>query len=91
MQGAFVGRRPVFGDNARWIVIAKVCELPGDLEARTGCLIEHYNYHRYHESLKNLTPADVYFGRGQEILNERGRTKRQTLERRLLLHCKNAA
>ena len=37
--------------------------LPGDLEAHIGNFVEHYNHRRYHESLKNLTPADVYFGR----------------------------
>jgi hypothetical protein len=42
--------------------------LPGDLEAQIARLVEHYNYRRYHESLQNLTPADVYFGRGQTIL-----------------------
>ena len=33
--------------------------LPGDLEASVGTLVEHYNHRRYHESLANLTPADV--------------------------------
>ena len=42
--------------------------LPGDLEARIAAFVEHYNHRRYHESLDNLTPADVYFGRGQTIL-----------------------
>jgi hypothetical protein len=40
---------------------------PGDLEASTGTFVAHYNYHRNHESIKNLAPADVYFGRGQAI------------------------
>ena len=31
--------------------------LPGDLEAHIGDFVEHYNHCRYHESLKNLTPA----------------------------------
>jgi putative transposase len=41
--------------------------LPGDLEAQIDAFVEHYNHQRYHESLQNLTPADVYFGRGQTI------------------------
>ena len=65
--------------------------LPGDLEAQIGHFIEHYNHHRYHESLENLTPADVYFARGREILDKQGRIKRQTLEHRRLLHRKTAA
>ena len=65
--------------------------LPGDLEAQIGTFIEHYNHHRYHESLQNLTPADVYFGRAKDILAERMRIKRQTLEHRRLQHRKIAA
>jgi putative transposase len=53
--------------------------LPGDLEARVGAFVEHYNPARAHESLSNLTPAAVYFGRGEAILLERERIKRQTL------------
>ena len=47
--------------------------LPGQLEARLAEFVDHYNLRRYHESLNNLSPADVYFGRGQTIL-----TRRQT-------------
>ena len=54
-------------------------------------VVEHYNHRRYHESLQNLTPADVYFGRGQAILKQRERIKRATIETRRLLHRKSAA
>ena len=60
--------------------------LPGDLQARIEAFVEHYNHRRRHESLNNLTPADVYFGRGQAVLLERERIKRQTILQRRLLH-----
>jgi transposase InsO family protein len=65
--------------------------LPGDLEAQIEAFIEYYNHRRYHESLNNITPADAYFGRGQTILLERERIKRQTIEHRRLQHRKYAA
>ena len=65
--------------------------LPGDLEAHIGRFVEHYNHQRYHESLKNLTPADVYFGRGQTILRQRERIKRDTIQKRRLQHQSKAA
>jgi len=65
--------------------------LPGDLEAQIDEFVGHYNHQRYHESLKNLTPADVYFGRGQTILLKRERIKRKTIEHRRLQHSKAAA
>ncbi|MGY8938226.1 MAG: IS3 family transposase, partial [Alphaproteobacteria bacterium] len=40
--------------------------------------------HRYHESINNLTPSDVYFGRGQAILKQRERIKLKTMENRRL-------
>jgi putative transposase len=65
--------------------------LPGDLETQIAAFIDHYNHRRYHESLENVTPADVYFGRSQEILLERARIKRNTITQRRLLHQKIAA
>jgi putative transposase len=43
------------------------------------------------ESLDNLTPAVVYFGRGQAILNRRENIKRKTIEQRRRLHQQVAA
>lgn len=65
--------------------------LPGDLNASIERFVEHYNHHRYHESLQNLTPADVYFGRGQTILLERERIKRDTFKQRRLQYRNRAA
>jgi len=65
--------------------------LPGDLEAEIGAFVADYNHLRYHESLGNLTPADVYLGRGQTILIERERIKRHTIANRRLLHRRQAA
>jgi len=65
--------------------------LPGDLEDRVADFVDYYNQQRYHESLNNLTPADVYFGRGQAILARRARTKRKTMTLRRRLHQKTAA
>ncbi len=53
--------------------------------------VEHYNHSRYHESLGNVTPADVYFGRDQTILSERGKTKEKTMKQRRLINQKRAA
>ena len=53
--------------------------LPRDLERQVGAFVEHYNHHRYHESIENLTPADVYFGRAEKILTDREHIKRDTI------------
>ena len=53
--------------------------------------VEHYNNHRYHESLNNVTPADVYFGRAETILRARQKIKKLTIQKRRLQHQKAAA
>lgn len=64
---------------------------PGDLEQQIGAFVDYYNTQRYHESLNNVTPADVWFGRDQAILKEREKIKKQTIQKRRLQHQKQAA
>ena len=65
--------------------------LPDDLEAQIEAFVGHYNHQRYHESLNNVTPADVYTARGQTILLEREKTNKRTMRLRRLQHAKSAA
>ena len=64
--------------------------MPSDLERQIENFVEYYNHERYHESLKNVTPADAYFGRAQSILNNRERIKQKTIEHRRLCRAANA-
>jgi transposase InsO family protein len=65
--------------------------LPGDLEHQIKAFVDHYNNQRYHESLGNLTPADVYFGRDKAIIERRRQTKEMTIQNRRLRHQREAA
>jgi putative transposase len=60
-------------------------------DQQIGAFVEHYNHVRYHESIENVTPADVYFGRAQMILAERRRIKLATIANRRLHHRLQAA
>jgi len=55
---------------------------PQDLTAQIAAFVEHYNHRRYHESLDNVTPADVYHGRAAHILEQRERIKEETIKQR---------
>ena len=59
---------------------------PGELEAEIEKFVEYYNNERYHESLDNVTPADMYYGRRNTILNEREMIKQETLKKRRILN-----
>ena len=58
--------------------------LPGDLEAHTEAFVDHYNHQRYHESLHNVTPPELYFERNKAIFKQRERIKQNTLQARRL-------
>ncbi len=53
--------------------------------------VDYYNNERYHESLNNVTPADVYFGRDKAIIRQRDKIKKLTIQNRRLQHQKQAA
>ena len=65
--------------------------LPGDLENQVGAFVDHYNNHRYHESLNNVTPADAYYGRATAISERRKKIKKLTIQKRRLNHQRQAA
>ena len=55
---------------------------PEELTDQLDIFIDYYNNERYHEALQNMTPADVYFGRGRDILSRRERIKKNTMLQR---------
>lgn len=57
-------------------------ELPGELERAIAAFVDYYNYHRYHKALSNVTPADVLYGRREEILQRRKEVWIKTINRR---------
>jgi putative transposase len=56
--------------------------LPWELEQEIDRFVEYYNNERYHESLENVTPADMYYGRHREIITRREQIKGKTLKQR---------
>ncbi len=63
--------------------------LPSELHEHLQRFITYYNHERYHESLDNLTPADVYYGRAQEVLDQRHIIKLDTLAMCRKMHYDN--
>jgi putative transposase len=64
---------------------------PDELKTQIAAFVEYYNNRRYHESLDNVTPADVYFGRHQLILKRRKQTKERTIKERRIHYRKQLA
>ena len=50
------------------------------LDRAIGQFAQHYNHERYHESLDNVTPADMYLGQYQEIMDRKAIIKQTTLQ-----------
>jgi len=69
-------------DPSNWRRRAAERDCLEELDDALKQFVQYYNHQRYHESLNNLTPADVYYGRGDAILKERERIKQMTLSKR---------
>ena len=64
---------------------------PEELQSRISAFVDYHNNQRYGQSLNNVTPADVYLGRDQEILEGRRAINQQTLRPRRKLYRKMIA
>jgi transposase InsO family protein len=53
---------------------------PEELETAIEHFVDYYNNQRYHESLRNLKPVDVYLGRGDKILKKRAELKEKSIK-----------
>ena len=59
---------------------------PEELIEALDNFVHYYNNERYHESLDNVTPADVYWERKDQILRRREKTKNQNIKMRRILY-----
>ena len=57
-------------------------ELPSELEKAIADFVDYYNYRRYHKALCDVTPADVLYGRKDQILTRRREVRMETVNRR---------
>jgi len=62
--------------------------LPWELEKVISAWVDYYNNRRLHESLDNITPADMYHGRKEKILTHRQIIKQKTLQQRKRINLK---
>lgn len=56
---------------------------PSELEKAIEQWVDYYNERRFHESLDNLTPRDVYLGLSDQIKKIREITKQKSIKNRI--------
>jgi putative transposase len=57
-------------------------ELPSQLERAIADFVDYYNFRRYHKALGDVTPADVLYGRREQIIRRRKAVQAQTIQHR---------
>ena len=66
----------------RNILLSDNCYCQDDLKAEIRQFVDSYNHRRYHESLANVTPADVYHDLAAATLEQGEKVKRETVPQR---------
>jgi hypothetical protein len=56
------------------------------LEKMVVAFVDYYNFRRYHKGIGNVTPADVYYGGREEIVQRRKEVSGRTLQQRRDYH-----
>ena len=77
----------VRGKTERWhrttkAVVKLANDFPWRLAQAIGDFVAYYDSERPQESLDNVVPADLYYGRAAEVISERGKTERERMKRR---------
>jgi hypothetical protein len=52
------------------------------LERAIADFVDYYNFRRYHKALGDVTPADVLYGRREQIIRRRKAVQAQTMQHR---------
>ena len=81
------GKIERYHKSLKKVVKLHIYDCPIELRVEVRKFIDHYNKSRYHESLGNVTPDDVYYGRRDEIIKERDEKRRLTFMRRKQYNC----
>jgi transposase InsO family protein len=76
------GKIERFHRSMKNVILLQNYYSPSGLKKTLAEFVEYYNNERYLESLNNLTPADIYFGKFEEVLTRREETKRKTMQQR---------
>ena len=76
------GKIERYHKSLKTVVKLYIYDCPNELKKEIGKFISYYNKKRYHESLGNVTPDDVFYGRREKIIKERREKRRWTFEKR---------
>jgi len=85
------GKRERYHRSMKNVIKLEHYYSPEELKYRLEQFVNYYNNNRYHESLQNVTPADVFFGRDKKILKNRSLMKQKTILKRRKLHLLNSS
>jgi len=64
------------------VIKLDVYQSPMELERALQKFVHYYNYERYHEAINNVTPAQMYYGKSNQVLERRKKIKNETLKKR---------